>query len=164
MQTKQEVFDELISRDLGMLRAAAFRILGNSAEVDEVVQDALLVAWNKYNQFHTGAKLSTWVYRITVNQCFDHLRRRKREAVKLKAYAETETETPEESPRDGDQVDALMAAVAELPKLYRDSITIGVLSGFSAAQAALTLKCSVNTLYQRIHQAKKMLRKKLETA
>ena len=88
MKTKQEIFDTLISEELGVLRAAAYRLLGDPAEVDDAVQEALLTAWNKFDQFRRGAKLSTWVYRITVNLCCDRIRRRKREAEKLKAYAQ----------------------------------------------------------------------------
>ena len=84
MKTKQEIFDSLISEELGVLRAAAYRLLGDPAEVDEAVQEALLTAWNKFDQFRGGAKVSTWVYRITVNHCCDRIRRRKREAEKLK--------------------------------------------------------------------------------
>ena len=40
MKTKQEIFDSLISEELGVLRAAAYRLLGDPAEVDEAVQEA----------------------------------------------------------------------------------------------------------------------------
>ena len=109
MKTKQEIFDTLISEELGVLRAAAYRLLGDPAEVDEAVQEALLTAWNKFDQFRGGAKLSTWVYRITVNQCCDRIRRRKREAEKLKAYAE---EKAADTSTDHAQLDALADAIA----------------------------------------------------
>lgn len=160
MKTKQEIFDSLISEKLGMLRGAAYRILGNAAEVDEVVQEALIRAWNKFDLFHREARLSSWVYRITVNLCCDRIRQRKREAEKLKAYAENRAD--DAGPSENRQLDALTEAVAELPKLYRDAILIGVLGDLGTANAAATLRCSVNTMYQRIHKAKRLLREKLE--
>ena len=162
MQNKEEIFSALITRDLGMLRSAAYRILGDQTEVDDAVQEALLVAWNKYSQFRAEAEFSSWVYRITINQCCDRLRKRKREAAKLKAYAENKALDP--APDANEQLDRLMEAIAELPGIYRDSIFVGVLGGFPAEQAAGILQCCVNTLYQRIHKAKKLLRKKLEVA
>ena len=159
MKTKQEIFDSLISEELGVLRAAAYRLLGDPAEVDEAVQEALLTAWNKFDQFRGGAKLSTWVYRITVNQCCDRIRRRKRDAEKLKAYAQ---EKAADTSTDNAQLDALADAIAELPDLYRDSILIGFLSDYSSDDAASILGCTVNTLYQRIHKAKQLLKEKLE--
>lgn len=159
MKTKQEIFDSLISEELGVLRAAAYRLLGDPAEVDEAVQEALLTAWNKFDQFRGGAKLSTWVYRITVNQCCDRIRRRKREAEKLKVYAQ---EKAADTSTDNAQLEALADAIAELPELYRDSILIGFLSEYSSDDAASILGCTVNTLYQRIHKAKQLLKEKLE--
>ena len=159
MKTKQEIFDTLISEELGVLRAAAYRLLGDPAEVDDAVQEALLTAWNKFDQFRGGAKLSTWVYRITVNQCCDRIRRKKREAEKFKAYAQESTATVQ---TDNAQLDALADAITELPELYREAILIGFLSNYSSNDAADILGCTVNTLYQRIHKAKQLLKKKLE--
>lgn len=160
METKQEIFERLISEELGVLRAAAYRLLGDPVEVDEAVQEALLTAWNKFDQFRGGAKLSSWVYRITVNQCCDRIRKRKREAEKLKAYAETEA--AEAAVNRNESLDRLAEAVAELPELYRESILIGCLSDYSSDEAATLLDCTVNTLYQRIHKAKQLLKEKLE--
>ena len=54
-------------------------------------------------------------------------------------------------------MDRLEQAVARLPKLYRESLSLGVLSGYSPDEAAAMLGCSRNTLYQRIHKAKQLL-------
>ncbi len=52
-------------------------------------------------------------------------------------------------------------AIAELPELYRETVHIALLSGLGGEEAAKMLGCSRNTLYQRIHQAKNLLRKRL---
>lgn len=161
MKTKEAIFDALISEELGMLRSAAYRVLGDPAEVDEVVQDALVKAWNKFDQFHGEAKLSSWVYRITVNLSCDRIRKRKHEAAKLKAYAENTSAVQSHENR---ALDILAEAIAELPELYRDAVLIGVLGEFSAGDAANLLNCSTNTMYQRIHKAKQLLREKMEVS
>lgn len=161
MKTKHEIFDSLISEELGILRAAAYRLLGDPAEVDEAVQEALITAWNKFDQFQGEAKLSSWIYRITVNQCCDRLRKRQREREKLQAYARSEA-AESAGTNHNEQLDLLAEAVADLPELYRDSILIGCLSDHSSEDAAALLGCSVNTLYQRIHKAKQLLKEKLE--
>ncbi|MBQ9787113.1 MAG: RNA polymerase sigma factor [Lentisphaeria bacterium] len=160
MKTKQEIFDTLISQDLKMLRSAAFKILGNQADVDEAVQEALLIAWNKFDQFRSGAKLSTWVYRITVNHCCDRLKKKKQENEKLLKYADNQSAGIKEN--HNPMLDDLAEAVAELPEPYRESILIGFLSGFDGKEAAELIGCSINTLYQRIHRAKEILKTKLE--
>ena len=58
-------------------------------------------------------------------------------------------------------MDRLEQAVARLPKLYRESLSLGVLSGYSPDEAAAMLGCSRNTLYQRIHKAKQLLAKSI---
>lgn len=160
MKSKEEIFDTLISENLGMLRAAAYRILGNHSEVDDAVQEALLIAWNKYSRFRATSKLSSWVYRITVNHCCDRLRKQNREVKKLTAFAELQPQTLERD--DTAQLEALRIAVSELPSMYKESILLGCLGEVSSEEAAAKLDCSVNTLYQRIHKAKQMLKKKLE--
>ncbi|MBR3689452.1 MAG: helix-turn-helix domain-containing protein, partial [Lentisphaeria bacterium] len=54
-------------------------------------------------------------------------------------------------------LDRLDAAVARLPRLYRESLSVGVLSGYAPDEAAAMLGCTRNTLYQRIHKAKQLL-------
>ena len=160
MKTKQEIFDTLISENLGMLRAAAFRILGDQNEVDDAVQEALITAWNKYSRFRSGAKLSSWLYRITVNKCCDRLRKRKREAEKLKNFAAF-AENASDSEKN-DQCQILLETVADLSEPHRETILTGILGGFSSAEAAAMLGCSVNALHQRIFRAKKVLKEELE--
>ncbi len=161
METKQAVFNGLIDRDLPLLRAAAYRILGNVSDVDDAVQEALLSAWKKFDSFRQSSKLSSWVYRITVNICYDRIRKQKTEQKTLQSLPEPDSGT------DSDSVSALRlrkltAAIAELPELYREAVTLGCLSGFSGAEAAEMLGCSSNTLYQRIHKAKQILKQKME--
>ncbi len=160
MKNKQEIFDTLISEDLGILRAAAFRILGDQNEVDDAVQEALITAWNKYSLFRSGAKLSSWVYRITINKCCDRLRKRKREAEKLKNFAACSESSS--SSENSDQCQLLLETVADLSEPHRETILVGVLGGFSSAAAAAMLGCSVNALHQRIFRAKKVLKEALE--
>lgn len=162
MKTKQEIFNILIEENLGMLRAAAYRFLHDPDEVDEAVQEALLTAWNKFDQFRQTAKLSSWVYRITVNISCDRLRKRQKESEKLRQYAEAEQASHNADDPGDVMLTALSEAVAELPDLYREAVTVGCLGGFSADDAASLLGCSVNTLYQRVHKAKQMLKEKLE--
>ena len=62
---------------------------------------------------------------------------------------------------DEEQLQALEDAVAELPENYREAIVWGCLSDLSGHDAAEKLGCSENALYQRVFQAKQMLKKAL---
>ncbi|MBQ7731507.1 MAG: RNA polymerase sigma factor [Lentisphaeria bacterium] len=156
METREHAFEQLINEKLGMLRGTAMRILGSPADVDDAVQEALMSAWRKFAGFRGQSEFATWVTRILINVCYDMVRDRAREHEVLADYGESGN-VPGEDAEDMRLLDRLDAAVARLPKLYRESISVGVLSGRSPDEAAAMLGCSRNTLYQRIHKAKQLL-------
>ncbi len=162
MDKKHEEFNRLLDSRLGMLRAAAFRILANPDDADEAIQNALLKAWQKYGSFRSEAQLSSWVYRVTLNESFELLRQRRREKKKLTQFSSeqpAETSAPEQP---DERLEKLRISIAALPGLYRDAITAGVLNELPAGDAAALLDCTVNTLYQRIHKAKQLLKNMME--
>ena len=161
METKEQVFELLIDEKLGLLRGTAMRILGNPTDVDDAVQAALMLAWRKFAGYRGQAEFTTWVTRILINECYDMVRDRAREQEVLADYGESgNTDTAVSGGEEADEaslLDRLEDAVARLPKLYRESLSVGVLSGYSPDEAAAMLGCSRNTLYQRIHKAKQLL-------
>ena len=143
--------------ELKYLRGGVFRIVGNEADTDDVIQEALLRAYRRADSFRGDAGLRSWVYRIAINCAFDLLRERKRRAEANGKYAADPVE-----PKDGSdekQLAALEQAISELPELYREAIVWGYLSDLSGSEAAARLGCSENTLYQRVFKAKQKLTK-----
>lgn len=69
------------------LRGLARRVLGDDEDARDAVQDALIRAYTALPRFRAGCKLSSWLYRITMNVCRDRLRTAKRrvECVSLEA-------------------------------------------------------------------------------
>ena len=160
METREQVFERLIEEKLGMLRGTAMRILGSPADVDDAVQQALMTAWQKYAAFRGQSEFATWVTRILINVCYDMVRDRARERDVLADYGES-GEVSGEDAEEARLLDRLDEAIARLPELYRESLSLGVLSGRSPEEAAAMLGCSRNTLYQRIHKAKQLLAKSI---
>ena len=160
METREQVFERLMKDKLGMLRGTAMRVLGSPADVDDAVQQALMTAWRKYDAFRGQSEFATWVTRILLNVCYDMVRDRVREREVLADYGESGAVSGEDAEEAG-LLDRLEEAVARLPKLYRESLSLGVLSGKSPDEAASILGCSRNTLYQRIHKAKQLLAKSI---
>ena len=151
--TKDQLFEQLIDQDLPKLRGIAYRILRNASDTDDVIQEALFKAYMRFDSFKDKASLSSWVCRIAINCAYDLLRKRKAEQKTLANYDPTP---------DRPDTSALEEAIAELPDIYRDAITIGVLSGLDGAAAAAMLGISANTLYQRVFKAKQMLKNTLK--
>ncbi len=162
---KHRVFATLIDCELPRLRAVVYRFLCNGHDTDEVIQNALLKAWQKFDDFRNESKLSSWVYRIVVNECHEIVRKRKVEDKYLKAYAESRhCEGGGDSGPSTAQLAVLRRAIAALPELYRVALSVGFLGDLSAEEAAQRLGCSANTLYQRIHKAKSLLKTRMERA
>ena len=160
METREQVFEQLIKEKLGMLRGTAMRILGSPADVDDAVQQALLAAWQKYDAFRGQSEFATWVTRILLNECYDMVRDRAREHDVLADYGESGNASGDDA-EEALLLDRLDEAIARLPGLYRESLSVGVLSGRSPDEAAAMLGCSRNTLYQLIHKAKQLLAKSI---
>ncbi|NMA47835.1 MAG: RNA polymerase sigma factor [Lentisphaerae bacterium] len=154
----EKQFDMLIRERLSLFRGLARRILANAADVDDAVQAALCKAWLRRRSFRDDAALASWVARIVINQSYDILRKQQREQRKLSAFANDSSSDS----RDSDEaLQCLDRAIAKLPELYRQTVHIAILSDLDTASAAKLLGCSANTLYQRIHKAKELLRKSL---
>jgi RNA polymerase sigma-70 factor (ECF subfamily) len=69
--------DDVVSRNLRMLYKTAFRYLGNAADAEDAVQDALLSAYKHLAQFRGQARISTWLTTIVINAARMKLRRRR---------------------------------------------------------------------------------------
>ena len=148
----KDIFAELIKTKLPLLRRVAVNIVNSPADADDVVQNALLRAWNKRGSFSgkTDA-LSAWVVKIVISESYNFLRKKQKEESKLKLFS---IPPAEENPA----LEVLDAAITQLPELYRETVIVALLNNLTIEESAQILGCSPNTLYQRIHKAKNMLR------
>ena len=60
------------------MKSVACNLLGNSADAEDAVQEAFLKVFRSLGDFKGGSALSTWIYRILVNVCYDLMRKRRR--------------------------------------------------------------------------------------
>jgi len=158
MDAKMEnQFQRFCREELTYLRGGVFRIVGNDADTDDVIQNALLRAYRNVYTFRGEANMRSWIYRIAVNCAFDLIRTRERRNKANEQYAANPPESKNAEVEK--KLAALERAVGGLPTIYREAIVWGVLSDLGGKAAAERLGCSENTLYQRIHKAKEMLRK-----
>ena len=73
-------FGEIIETASPFVFSVAFRILGDEELAKDVVQDTMVTVWEKLSKINSSASFNTWLYRITVNKCYDNLRKRKRDS------------------------------------------------------------------------------------
>src|SRR5580698_1927306 len=72
-------FEELVARHRDKIYARAFSMVRNEDEALDLSQEAWVKAWQRLAQFQGDSSFGTWITRICINLCLDHLRKRKRQ-------------------------------------------------------------------------------------
>jgi len=154
----------------------ALRYTRNKEDAEEVVQDVLMKVRDKIAAFRGDAALSSWIYRITFNTAMSRLRSTR--ATRLHEVPDEPMPTGDEvtvrafEPADwsglGDELvlrselrEALEAAVAELPAIYRAPVILRDLRGLSTEEASRRLRVKDQTLKSRLHRGRLILRERL---
>jgi RNA polymerase sigma-70 factor (ECF subfamily) len=73
-----EAFEELVARHRDKMYARAFSIVRNEQDASDISQEAWIKGWRRLTQFQGESTFTTWLTRITINLCLDHLRRSQR--------------------------------------------------------------------------------------
>jgi RNA polymerase sigma-70 factor (ECF subfamily) len=71
-------FRKLIEQVTPYVFSVAFRITGDEEQSKDIVQDSMITIWKAIKKIESAGSFNTWLYRIVVNKCYDHLRRKKR--------------------------------------------------------------------------------------
>jgi RNA polymerase sigma-70 factor (ECF subfamily) len=133
-------------------RRLAFRLLGDSGRMDDVLQEAYARAFRALTRFRGDSSLETWLYRIVYNACVDDLRQR-REHETLEEWDERLVAAPTEPE---DRLD-LAAALASLPPELRAVVLLVDAEGLSYAEAAAVLGTPPGTIASRLNRARSHL-------
>ena len=155
----------------------ALRYMRNHEDAEEIVQDVLLKVFRKIEMFRGDSALSSWIYRITFNTAMSRLRRTK--AARLAETNDVEIGTifngdsvaaidpPDWSQMADDAVlrremrERLVAAVGELPDIYRQPVILRDFKGLSTEEASVQLRVKDQTLKSRLHRGRALLRERL---
>jgi len=155
-----DAFNELVAAHEDRVFAICLRMLRNREAALDATQDTFLTVFRKADKFKAQAAFSTWLYRVTMNTCYDHLRREKRK----KAEQLPESFDPAD-PQATDAFDAvdvrpdIEAALAQLIPEFRAAIVLVDLQGMSIEQAANTLEVATGTIKSRLFRARRQLAK-----
>jgi RNA polymerase sigma-70 factor, ECF subfamily len=150
---------EVLSRYLPRFHSSAYRQLGNAADAEDAVQDALLAAYVHLDQFKGQAQMSTWITSIVTNCARMQLRRRPRQPhLSLEEPCGEDQEycwsdrladsgpSPEEECRNSELRRRLLQSVAQLSPSLRRAFELRDLDGHSVREAARTLGLAEGTV------------------
>lgn len=156
---------------------SAYRHLGNAADAEDAVQDALLSAYKHLDQFKGQAQMSTWLTTIVINCARMHLRRRPRQShLSLHERLGDEQEysvadrlvdrgpSPEDECRKSELHGHLMQFVAELSPTLRKVFELRELDGLTTSQAAHILGVAEGTVKTQLSRARAKLTRLMRRA
>ena len=169
----REAFGALIARHRDRLWAVALRTTGDPDEAADALQDALISAFRRADQFRGDSAVTTWLHRIVVNASLDRLRRRSvRSSIPLPeddtAAGMAGTATPvgrggiPADPIEARETQLVIArALAELPETQREAIVLVDVEGYSVEEAAAILGCPAGTVKSRCSRGRAKLAESL---
>jgi len=136
-------------------------IVFNHDDADDILQNTFLKAWASIADFHGKSKLSTWLYRIAINEALDFLRRQKNMMSQLNGEEmhKVADKLLADDYFDGDQLQAnLQQAVANLPDVQRTVFTLRYYDEMKYSEMSELLGTSEGALKASYHLAVKKIK------
>ena len=166
---EESAFEALFHQYKGRVYSVCLRMIGNTAEAEDLTQEAFMQVFRKIHTFRGESAFSTWLHRLSVNIVLMRLRKR------------TVTETSLEDGASGEEFDEqrkefgapdlvlmgsidrmhLERAIARLPAGYKQTFVLHDVHGYEHNEIATLLGCSIGNSKSQLHKARGRLRKLL---
>ena len=161
-----EAFQALYDRHKRRVYSLCLRMTANTAEAEDLTQEAFLQLYRKIATFRGESAFSTWLHRLSVNVVLMHLRKKGLPVVSLE---ETTQGTEEDSPKKDFGADdmnlagsidrlQLQRAVDSLPPGYRTIFVLHDVEGYEHNEIATLVGCSIGNSKSQLHKARMKLR------
>ena len=165
-QGDAEAFQALYDRHKRRVYSLCLRMTANTAEAEDLTQEAFLQLYRKIATFRGESAFSTWLHRLSVNVVLMHLRKKSLPVVSLE---ETTQGGEEDAPKKDFGADdvalsgsidrlQLQRAVADLPPGYRTIFVLHDVEGYEHNEIAAMLDCSIGNSKSQLHKARIRLR------
>ncbi len=176
MSTTQNRFEQLFQRSQRRAYNLALKLTGNTADAEDVTQDAFLRAWDNFDSYDANRSFEGWLFRIITNRVIDMRRRQKRVpmySLDTPIYGDDDGQplahefaAPDSDPMnlviDPVMEEKLQSALEALPGDYRQAIMLCDVEQRSYQEIADMMHCAIGTVRSRIHRARVMLRKNMD--
>jgi RNA polymerase sigma-70 factor (ECF subfamily) len=154
----ESAFKSLILRHKEKVRNIIYLNLNSSEAADDVAQDVFITVYKNLKNFRFESQFTTWLYRITINKCKDHLRK-----VKIRSIFSPIKESEEElgylpNHENSDIANIVQEAISRLPDKLRIPLVLKDMEGLSYQEIAESVQCEIGTVKSRIFRAREGLR------
>jgi len=166
-QGDAEAFQALYDRHKRRVYSLCLRMTANTAEAEDLAQEAFLQLYRKIATFRGESAFSTWLHRLSVNVVLMHLRKKSLPVVSLEETTQggSEEDTPKKDFGADDVALAgsidrlqLQRAVDSLPPGYRTIFVLHDVEGYEHNEIAGIVGCSIGNSKSQLHKARMKLR------
>ena len=167
-QGDMAAFEELVARHRDKIYARAFSMVRKEEEALDLSQEAWIKAWQRLNQFEGESSFTTWMTRITINLCLDHLRRNQRFRVEPLPESQDDPESwerllppvwtnPTERLERAELRHRIDEAMGKLTEAHRTVLVLHEFEGMEYKEIARTVGISIGTVMSRLFYARRKL-------
>lgn len=169
-------FEALYQDYKNLVYNLALQYVQNKEDAEEITHDVFLVVFDKLNSFRGDAKLTTWLYRVTINRSLDFLKakkRKKRFAFFTSLFYDETNEIKHESPdfshpgvimEQKEETERLFGFINQLPDNQKTALILMKIEGKSQNEAAEIMNLSSKAVESLIQRAKTNISKKINTS
>jgi RNA polymerase sigma-70 factor (ECF subfamily) len=170
----EDAYEELISRYEQPVYSMVYRLLGNQSDACDVVQEVFLKVFRGVRSFREQSSLRTWIYRIAVNEAYNHRRwfaRHCRCEVPIEAEGPEHGNSLESAPDpgrspfdltlDNENRALIERALGRINPIFRAAVVLRDIQNLSYEEIAEILQVSLGTVKSRILRGREALRREL---
>lgn len=167
----EKAFEELIKRYSNRIINLATQIMGSQDEGWDISQEVFISVWKNIKSFDIGKNFYPWIRKITINACYEELRRRKGHLESSLDDVEDDepsidlpdkTYSPEDILDKIELKEMVEKALNSLPEHYRVTLWLRIIENLSYEEIAETLNINIGTVKSRINMARKMMQDRLK--
>ncbi len=167
-QGEGAAFEALFNAHKRRVYSLCLRMTGDTAEAEDLTQEAFLQLFRKISTFRGESAFTTWLHRLVVNVVLMHLRKKGLQQVSLDEVDSSQEEPVKRDYGDDDRrlmgsVDriSLDRAIATLPPGYRTVFVLHDVEGYEHNEIAQIMDCSTGNSKSQLHKARLKLRERL---
>jgi RNA polymerase sigma-70 factor (ECF subfamily) len=161
-------FEELVARHRDKLYARAFSMVRHEDEAVDLSQEAWVKGWQRLKQFQREASFLTWMTRIVINLCLDHLRKQKRlrtdsieqldeESGGVERLMPVVTTNPTEGLERAELRERIDRALDQLSYAHRTVLVLHEFERLEYKEVAKRMGCSIGTVMSRLFYARRKM-------
>ncbi len=169
----QDAFAWLMKKYKGPLQNLIYRMVSDKNEIEDLIQEVFIKAFNSLKNYNQEYAFSTWIYRIAINNTIDYLRKKKIETFSIDSEGDDDEDRPKfEIPDTSYSADAniileqrqqiINDAINSLPEKYKQVIELRHKEELSYEEISEILGLPIGTVKAHLFRARELLNKYLK--